>query len=58
MTDITTTGPEIGPGAILRLATILSESHRWALEVARRYERLGTAGLQRAVEILGTETGR
>jgi hypothetical protein len=58
MTDITTTGPEIGPGAILRLATILSESHRWALEIARRYQSLGPAGLQQAVETLGTESGR
>jgi hypothetical protein len=58
MTDITTTGPEIGSGATLRLATILSESHRWALEIARRYERRGPAGLQRAVETLGAETGR
>jgi hypothetical protein len=58
MTDINTTGPEIGPGATLRLATILSESHRWALKIARRYERLGPTGLQRAVETLGVETGR
>jgi hypothetical protein len=56
MTD-TTTGPEIGSGAILRLAAVLSESHRWALEIARRYERRGPAGLQRAVETLGAETG-
>jgi hypothetical protein len=43
---------------MLPLAAVLSESHRWALEIARRYQRLGPAGLQQAVETLGTQSGR